>query len=88
MLIRRGVSIFAMALLLVVCGQGPAQAQSKTGQNNAIILQNQGTNNPGNKAIILQNQGANNAARQPSAPGLAAPKALPPDPCKGGTACK
>jgi hypothetical protein len=78
------LSILAIALMSMISGQSPVQAQSKTGQNNAIILQNQGANNPSSKAIILQNQGSNNAA----APGLAAPKALPPNPCKGGSACK
>ena len=82
MLTERGVFIFTVALLVMVCPQSPAQAQSKTGQSNAIILQNQGAGNSANRAIILQNP---NAAR---APALAAPKALPPDPCRGGTACK
>jgi hypothetical protein len=67
----------------IVCVQSPVQAQSKTGQNNAIILQNQGVNSAGNRAIILQNQ--QNNARSPA---LAPPKASPLDACRGGTACK
>ena|SRR5215218_9938921 len=81
---RLSILAIMMMMMMMICSQDRAQAQSKTGQNNAIILQNQGVNSPSSKAIILQNQGS----KSTSAPGLAAPKTLPPNPCKGGSACK
>ena len=57
--------------------------RGRTGQSNAIILQNQGAANPSNRAIILQNNSKN--AKQNKA--TVGPKQLPPDPCKNKSAC-
>jgi hypothetical protein len=75
--------ISAAAVLFVLGAAESVLAESRTGQSNAIILQNQGAANPSNRAIILQNNSKN--AKQNKA--TVGPKQLPPDPCKGQTVC-
>jgi hypothetical protein len=76
--------LMTVTIVLLVTGTHESVlAQSKAGQSNSIILQNQGASNPSNKAIILQNNNKN-TSQQKLTDG---PKQLPPDPCKNKKAC-